>query len=583
MRAFPRLLTGPAALTLLLTIPPAVTAQPQVRPDILTLSAGGAGSLTALREANALVDQLSRDGTLRRSRQDSDRLIGDRTHDRYQQFHEGVPVFGAEVTRQTSRGLSVSVFGTIHLGIDIDTTPGLTPFAATSIIEELSGTTTPGASQPRLVVLPDRTRSGIYRLAYEARAFTGTRLMVYFIDATTGTLVWSYNDLKTQQSTLPCPQCAIVEGLGVKGDRKKMSVTTVGGAFLAHDQLRPADVYTFDMDGDVTRTLDVLAGTSQLFDADLAMNPDTHWLDGASTDAHVGMGWTYDYLFHRFGRMGLNDENVRIISLVHPIDREAASTAPPELVSLFHLNAFYCGLCGPDGVGVAVFGEGLPQDLLSNGRRFNYFSGALDIVAHELAHAVTDFTSALLYVDESGALNEAFSDFIGVGAEFYAEALFRDGAGVAELGRRVQPALDRRGGVDHAAGRDQLARLRRQPQLLRLVDAVLVRRARPVDGVGEGLRGQVHDKLPGLADVAQRVLLAHRREREDRRVRARDREERVRGQVAPALRVDRADPGDGSGDDEGGHQPVRLDPLVAHDQAGAQAHGARVATSMTAR
>ena len=432
MRAFPRLLTGPAALTLLLSIPPAATAQPQVRPDILTLSAGGAGSLTALREANALVDQLSRDGTLRRSRQDSDRLIGDRTHDRYQQFHEGVPVFGAEVTRQTSRGLSVSVFGTIHLGVDIDTTPGLTPFAATSIIEELSGTTTPGASQPRLVVLPDRTRSGIYRLAYEARAFTGTRLMVYFIDATTGTLVWSYNDLKTQQSTLPCTQCAIVEGLGVKGDRKKMSVTTIGGTFLAHDQLRPADVYTFDMDGDVTRTLDVLAGTSQLFDADLAMNPDTHWLDGASTDAHVGMGWTYDYLFHRFGRMGLNDENVRIISLVHPIDREAASTAPPELVSLFHLNAFYCGLCGPDGVGVAVFGEGLPQGLLSNGRRFNYFSGALDIVAHELAHAVTDFTSALLYVDESGALNEAFSDLIGVGAEFYAEALFRDGAGVAD-------------------------------------------------------------------------------------------------------------------------------------------------------
>lgn len=432
MHSFPRLLTGPTALTLLLALTAAATAQPQVRPDILTLSAGGAGSLTALREANALIDRLSRDGTLRLSTQNSDQLVPDRTHGRYQQFHEGVPIFGAEVTRQTSRGLAVSVFGTIHLGVNIDTTPGLSPFEAASIIEGLSGTATPRAAQPRLVVLPDRTLTGIYRLAYEARAFTGTRLMVYFIDATTGALVWSYNDLKTQQPTLPCTQCAIIEGLGVKGDRKKMSVTTVGGTFLAHDRTRPSDVYTFDMDGDPMRALDVLTGASQLFDADLAMNPDELWLDGASADAHVGMGWTYDYLFHRFGRTGLNDENVRIVGLVHPIDRAAASTAPLELVNLFHLNAFYCGLCGPDGVGVAVFGEGLPQNLLLNGQRVNYFSGGLDIVAHELAHAVTDFTSALLYVDESGALNEAFSDLIGVGAEFYAETLFRDGAGVAD-------------------------------------------------------------------------------------------------------------------------------------------------------
>ena len=282
------------------------------------------------------------------------------------------------------------------------------------------------------MVLPARERAGVYRLVYEGRAFTGTRLIDYFIDASTGDLVWAYDDLKTQQTVLPCEQCDIGEGLGVKGDRKKISVTAVGGAFLAQDQLRPADVFTFDMRGDLPRTMAVANGSIQLFDSDLASDTDNRWLDGASVDAHVGMGWTYDYLFRRFGRHGLNDTNVRMISLVHPVSRADVVTAPAEVLRLYYLNAFYCGPCGPDGSGLAVFGEGLPPNVSVGGQRWNFISGALDIVAHELAHAVTDFTSALLYMDESGALNEAFSDVIGVGTEYYAEAFYQDGAGAPD-------------------------------------------------------------------------------------------------------------------------------------------------------
>jgi thermolysin len=53
------------------------------------------------------------------------------------------------------------------------------------------------------------------------------------------------------------------------------------------------------------------------------------------------------------------------------------------------------------------------------GRQWNYFSGALDVVAHELAHGVTDYTSDLIYRNESGALNEAFSDILGTSVEFF--------------------------------------------------------------------------------------------------------------------------------------------------------------------
>jgi bacillolysin len=46
---------------------------------------------------------------------------------------------------------------------------------------------------------------------------------------------------------------------------------------------------------------------------------------------------------------------------------------------------------------------------------------ALDVVGHELTHGVTDFTSGLIYQDESGALNEAFSDMMGSSMEFWAD------------------------------------------------------------------------------------------------------------------------------------------------------------------
>ena len=62
-----------------------------------------------------------------------------------------------------------------------------------------------------------------------------------------------------------------------------------------------------------------------------------------------------------------------------------------------------------------VFGDGLPPDISIGGQTFDFFSGALDIVAHELTHGLTQYTSNLIYRNESGALNEAFSDILGTG------------------------------------------------------------------------------------------------------------------------------------------------------------------------
>ncbi|WP_191878718.1 M4 family metallopeptidase, partial [Streptomyces filipinensis] len=45
---------------------------------------------------------------------------------------------------------------------------------------------------------------------------------------------------------------------------------------------------------------------------------------------------------------------------------------------------------------------------------------ALDVAGHEMSHGVTSNTAGLDYSDESGGLNEATSDIMGTGVEFYA-------------------------------------------------------------------------------------------------------------------------------------------------------------------
>ena len=93
---------------------------------------------------------------------------------------------------------------------------------------------------------------------------------------------------------------------------------------------------------------------------------------------------------------------------MHPLARSEANRFSPDVVGTFINNAAYLG------DGFIFLGDG-------DGRVFDYLAGGLDVVGHELTHGVTDFTSSLEYIDESGALNEAFSDIMATAIEFYYE------------------------------------------------------------------------------------------------------------------------------------------------------------------
>jgi thermolysin len=361
---------------------------------------------TALRDWDARIESMLTTGDLQVRRTHEDTLLPSRQHVRLDQFHRGVPVYGGQLVRQTEGERTVSVFGTLYEGIEVDPQPKLTADQAVAIVEKLSGADLGPSRVPQLVVFP--REDGSYVLAYTTRVFAESDLWRYFIDARSGDVVARRSEMKRQAASSGL-------GTGVLGDRKKMSVRSrAGGGFLADDGFRPPSIVTFDMKGALTRTIGFLNGNIGLGVNDLAADSDNDWADAPVVDGHSYAGWTYDYYFARFNRRGLDGNDLEVLSLVHPVRREDLFSYSNEIISTFYLNAFYAG------DGVMVYGEGLPPNLrLTTGQRVEYLAGALDVVAHELTHGVTDFTSGLIYQNESGALNESFSDMMAAGAEFY--------------------------------------------------------------------------------------------------------------------------------------------------------------------
>lgn len=143
------------------------------------------------------------------------------------------------------------------------------------------------------------------------------------------------------------------------------------------------------------RTFNIMTGTNynnavDFTDADNTWNNVNAQLDQYATDAHWGAEMTYDYYWLMHNRNSVDDSGMRLDSYVH--------------YDVGMANAFWDG-------NEMNYGDG-------NGTS-NPFT-ALDITGHEITHGVTQFTSNLDYQDESGALNESFSDIFGTCIEWYA-------------------------------------------------------------------------------------------------------------------------------------------------------------------
>src|SRR5918997_1257436 len=339
--------------------------------------------------------------------EDKDRA--ERVHTHVQQTHRGVPVFGGEaivhlnaVTEEEAQPTT----DTLVEGVSVFTTPGMTAEHAVGLAKgqykakKGCDNCLTEAPQADLWVL---RHEGADHLVYRVQLarLDGTEHTsepVYFIDAHTGALVWSYDNLQTQAAT----------GTGVSLYSGTQSINTAlsGGSYYMEDL--PRSIGTFDNrnTAKINTMLGYITSYGSIYrfnDADNVWNAATA---KAGVDAHYGAAKVYDYFLNVHGRNGIDGAG-------GPRTLASVTGSPALISSIIHFGKSYNNAFWSSSRNQMFYGDG-------DGTNFSPLV-TLDICGHEMQHGITSRTANLTYANESGALNESWSDVFGAMVELYAE------------------------------------------------------------------------------------------------------------------------------------------------------------------
>jgi Zn-dependent metalloprotease len=304
------------------------------------------------------------------------------THTRYERTYAGLPVLGGDlVVHQNAAGATTGVDRATNATISVaGTTAVKTADSAKSAAlatARAEGATAPtAAGTPRKVVW---AAGGVPTLAWESVVGgfqdDGTPNQLHVVtDATTGAKLFQYQGIET--------------GVGNSEYSGQVSITTTlsGSTYQLTDNTRGGH-----------KTYNLAHGTSGT--GTLFTDADDTWGDGngattqtAGVDAAYGAQETWDYYKNTFGRNGIANDGRAAYSRTH--------------YGNSYVNAFWDDSCF-----CMTYGDGS-----GNAHPLT----ALDVAGHEMSHGVTANSAGLNYSGESGGLNEATSDIMGTGVEFYA-------------------------------------------------------------------------------------------------------------------------------------------------------------------
>jgi len=328
------------------------------------------------------------------------------THYRYRQFRRGIKIEATQVLLHERDRQLVSLNGKWVTGEDqAATSPALAAEEAVrramesvgaerylwedaraeQMLKRVTGDPNATAFPQAELVLIDPTLSfdaSQLKLAYkvEVSALQPLSQQMLYIDAVDGSILLMLNDLHTHNT--PGQANTLYSGT--------QTITTDSlavNSFRLRETTRGRGIETFNLQG--RRNYD---GAVDFFDEDNHWNAEDGTQNGAAGDAHWGAAMTFDYFANFHNYIGIDGAGMPLINYLN-YDTDYG-------------NAFWNGRW-------ATFGDG-------DGNTFGSSLATIDIVAHEFVHGITDKTADLIYRNESGALNESFSDIFGAVVEFYA-------------------------------------------------------------------------------------------------------------------------------------------------------------------
>ncbi|MEP6466275.1 MAG: M4 family metallopeptidase [Parafilimonas sp.] len=215
------------------------------------------------------------------------------------------------------------------------------------------------------------------KLAYRVDVFAEEPFSraYYFVDASNGKILGHEDRMETSDATGTANTL-------YSGTQTIHSEQTGTNAYRLHDLTRGNGVVT-------------LHGNSGQYGVEFT-NTSANWNlalpDQNALDAHWGVEKTYDYYKANFNRNSVDNNGYALYSYVN------------RGGFLYNNNASWDG--SEMNYGKITGGPG------------NGVTG-IDVTGHELTHGVTQNTSALVYANESGAMNESMSDCMGKSVQFF--------------------------------------------------------------------------------------------------------------------------------------------------------------------
>lgn len=381
-------------------------------------------AISAFTKANAI----GRGYTFEAKKASTDKT--EMTHQRHQQFYKGIKVeFGMLITHSLN-GMVTSVNGEIYNANELNLIPTLTKelaferalidtHAQKYLWEDAAQAQLMDYHKPEaeLVIFP-KVRTGEVRLAYKFDIYAMEPISreEIFVDAHTGEILYKnplikhanrlISDKESKQYAAKIEAMAtgnaVTRYSGSKNIEATFNVST--SKYNLFEPTRGAG------NGVVTYNCEKLTTYQNKHFEDA----DNNWTaaefanankDNAALDAHWGAEKTYDFWKNVFNRNSYDDEGALIKSYVH--FRQVATS---DLN-----NAFWNG-------SVMTYGDGTTNPLTT-----------IDICGHEIGHAICSHTANLAYQNQSGGMNEGYSDIWGACIEHYGRTGAMTGIPVANV------------------------------------------------------------------------------------------------------------------------------------------------------